>query len=103
MSRPFSYNDENFTVIGNLLFVHVSIGGKAYVSGQSFIKIPPAIFNRMKSFNQQATLSNKFTGGAAGIIGVTCTEDGDFITQTAIKVSTILPRYIYTWYVLKDI
>lgn len=22
MSRPFSYNDENFTVIGNLLFVH---------------------------------------------------------------------------------
>lgn len=22
MSRPFSYNDENFTVIGNMLFVH---------------------------------------------------------------------------------
>ena len=22
MSRPFSYNDENFTVIGNMLFLH---------------------------------------------------------------------------------
>mgnify|MGYP000074356757 CR=1 FL=1 len=24
MSRPFSYNDENFTVIGNMLFVHIA-------------------------------------------------------------------------------
>jgi hypothetical protein len=23
MSRPFSYNDENFTIIGNVLFFHV--------------------------------------------------------------------------------
>ena len=22
MSRPFSYNDENLTVIGNMLFIH---------------------------------------------------------------------------------
>lgn len=28
MSRPFSYNDENFTVIGNILFAHVDIGTK---------------------------------------------------------------------------
>lgn len=25
MSRPFSYNDENFTVIGNMLFIHIII------------------------------------------------------------------------------
>ncbi len=25
MSRPFSYNDEDFTVIGNILFVHIKI------------------------------------------------------------------------------
>lgn len=94
---------KNFTVIGNLLFVHVSITGKPYTSGQTLIKIPPAIFNRMISFNQRGVLSNKFTGGAAGVIGVTCTEDGDFITRTDINASTILPRYIYTFYVLKDI
>lgn len=23
MSRPFSYNDDNFTVIGNVLFCHI--------------------------------------------------------------------------------
>lgn len=23
MSRPFSYNDESFTVIGNMLFIHI--------------------------------------------------------------------------------
>ncbi len=25
MSRPFSYNDENFTVIGNMLIIHCKI------------------------------------------------------------------------------
>lgn len=25
MSRPFSYNDENFTVIGNILFCHIMV------------------------------------------------------------------------------
>ena len=25
MSRPFSYNDENFTVIGNMLFCHFKL------------------------------------------------------------------------------
>lgn len=24
MSRPFSYSDQNFTVIGNILFVHIT-------------------------------------------------------------------------------
>ncbi len=30
MSRPFTYNDENFTVIGNILFLHVMISDNAY-------------------------------------------------------------------------
>lgn len=29
MSRPFSYSDKNFTVIGNVLFVHINYEGKA--------------------------------------------------------------------------
>nr|DAW89471.1 MAG TPA: hypothetical protein [Caudoviricetes sp.] len=37
MSRPFSYNDENFTVIGNILFVHIYIGKKAYEVGDTLI------------------------------------------------------------------
>lgn len=42
MSRPFSYNDENFTVIGNLLFVHI-LDSKAHKAGEPIIEIPPAI------------------------------------------------------------
>lgn len=103
MSRPFSYNDENFTVIGNILFVHVDIGGDAYTVGQTLCTIPQAIFNRMTTYNQQAAVSNKFTGGSGSSIGVTCTEDGKMITQTAIITSSILPRFVLTWYILKDI
>ena len=42
MSRPFSYNDENFTVIGNLLFVHFidSVAREAY---QPAIPVPTEI------------------------------------------------------------
>ena len=42
MSRPFSYNDENFTVIGNLLFVHIH-DPKRHEANEPIIEIPPAI------------------------------------------------------------
>lgn len=103
MSRPFSYNDESFTVIGNILFVHVGIGRDAYTVGQAICTIPQAIFTRMTSYNQQAAVSDKFTGGSGSSIGVTCTEDGNLITRTAINASSILPRFVFTWYCLKDI
>ena len=103
MSRPFSYNDENFTVIGNILFVHADIGGDVYVVGQKLVSIPQAIFTRMTTYNQQAAVSNKFTGGSGSSIGVTCTEDGNLITRTAISTVTTLPRFVLTWYCLKDI
>lgn len=103
MSRPFSYNDENFSVIGNILLVHPDIGGDAYAVGQKLVSIPQAIFTRMTTYNQQAAVSNKFTGGSGSSIGVTCTEDGTLITRTAITPASILPRFVLTWYILKDI
>lgn len=103
MSRPFSYNDENFTVIGNILFVHVDIGSDAYTVGQALCTIPQAIFTRMTTYNQQACVSNQFTGGPGTSIGVTCTEDGNLTTRTSITASSILPRFVFTWYCLKDI
>ena len=103
MSRPFSYNDENFTVIGNILFVHVDIGSDAYTVGQTLCTIPQAIFTRMTTYNQQAAVSNIFTGDSGSSIGVTCTEDGNLITRTFITASIILPRLVLTWYYLKDI
>lgn len=38
----FSYSDKNFTVIGNLCFVHITLDGT-----ESMIDIPPAIVERI--------------------------------------------------------
>lgn len=38
----FSYSDKNFTVIGNLCFVHIVVDNK-----DAFYEIPPAISDRM--------------------------------------------------------
>lgn len=48
MSRPFSYNDENFTIIGNVLFFHVLSTG-ALTNYKKLIEVPPEIFRRVVS------------------------------------------------------
>ena len=42
----FSYSDKNFTVIGNLCFVHIDLNGQ-----KTMFDIPPAIEDRMLSGN----------------------------------------------------
>lgn len=42
----FSYSDENFTVIGNLCFGHISVSDK-----NAQYEIPPAIADRMLDKN----------------------------------------------------
>ena len=51
MRRPFSYSDENFTGIGNVLFCHINIK-KAIVPPDTILEIPPEIFNRMLFYTQ---------------------------------------------------
>ena len=46
MSRPFSYNDENFTVIGNMLLFHIKLN-KNIGSNSNIIEIPPALYYRI--------------------------------------------------------
>lgn len=58
MSRPFSYNDENFTVIGNILFVHFPFSSAA-VAETRLIEIPPAICNRLLTFSNIAAAKGK--------------------------------------------
>lgn len=47
MSRPFSYNDENFTVIGSLLIIHVPFNGELKVN-DGICEVPPEIIKRLK-------------------------------------------------------
>lgn len=58
MSRPFSYNDENFTVIGNMLFVHIR-DSKAHKAGEPVIEVPPAIISRMVTYGNVVVESTK--------------------------------------------
>ena len=48
MSRPFSYNDENFTVIGNMLFIRI-IATEAIEPKTVVAVIPPEINKRLFS------------------------------------------------------
>ena len=47
MSRPFSYNDENFTVIGSLLIMHIPFNG-SLENNQVICKVPPEIAKRIQ-------------------------------------------------------
>lgn len=48
MSRPFSYNDEHFSIIGNVLFFHVLSTG-TLTCNKKLIDVPPEIFKRVVS------------------------------------------------------
>lgn len=46
MSRQFSYNDENFTVIGNMLIIHCKILDDLPLNSLIAV-VPPEILSRM--------------------------------------------------------
>ena len=61
----FSYSDENFTVVGNLCFVHIILDGT-----ESMIDIPPAIVDRILYSQIVCTypyLSKKEDGGSGAL------------------------------------
>lgn len=103
MSRPFSYNDENFTVIGNLLFVHIH-DSKAHRSGEPVIEIPPAIISRMITYGNVVFDSEKsyYGGGFIGI-EVVKVDNKYYFAYTKDVEATDAVRYYYTNYLLKDI
>lgn len=104
MSRPFSYNDENFTVIGNLLFVHLC-DSKEHKAGEPVIEIPPAIFSRMVTYSNVAIESmraSSFGGGDIGFEVVNANNKHYFAFTRNLGTASYV-RYYYSCYLLKDI
>lgn len=104
MSRPFSYSDENFTVIGNVLFCHIKIK-KAILENEPIVEIPPEIYARMLFFTQSL---NKVSKGANIIafssvkVGVNNKNDKKyflFSNNPIYETGTFLVGY----YILKNI
>lgn len=103
MSRPFSYNDENFTVIGNVLFVHVRHDEGASPNTR-LCEIPPAIYDRLLFYTNVGTSCYPVDGYAAGNVSFAAIKyENKFYLTNTIKIIAYNNRYLYTTFILKDI
>ena len=104
MSRPFSYNDENFTVIGNMLFIHICY--KYMVSpGQIIADVPLAIRDRVYHYENYLIMSNMNSVSDNALVPVTL-EFGYLTTRDGFPEIPELEngeRWYYGIYLLKDI
>lgn len=105
MSRPFSYNDENFTVIGNMLFCHIKIK-QDVPANSNIIEIPPEIVKRLLYYsNSFISVLSTFNSVSASpfSIGIKQSRDNKyfFITTSALFRNTT--SYIIGTYFLSDI
>ena len=104
MSRPFSYNDENFTVIGNILFCHIIVT-KHLESGSLLIEIPPDIYKRMlNKSNYLMALTVINNNSATSMIDVGTSEESDGKYYIYVRGALdIVGRCLIGYYILKDI
>ena len=103
MSRPFSHNDENFTVIGNVLYVHFKYED-ATKAGTRLIEIPPAICDRLLFFSNVCHAVYHDINASAGTLILTVTKYNNkcyFTNKGDIDLG--VGRYIYGIFMLKDI
>lgn len=105
MSRPFSYSDENFTVIGNVLFCHIKIS-KRILKSEPIVYIPPEIYDHMLFRTQKFVKASDGTGflvtGSAIDVGVNETEDGKYFLFGQVNIYET-GTYLVGFYILKDI
>lgn len=105
MSRPFSYNDENFTVIGNILFVHFK-DQEQRGANDPVIEVPYEIFRRLVSLNNSAVVSVNYPYYVSTMVPITVQMDRGkpFIAFSSERpVELTHSRYYYCIYLLKDI
>lgn len=82
----FSYSDKNFTVIGNLCFVHISLDGT-----ETIFDIPPAISDRILSDDivcdyiyYTAISSGGGHGHSTPNTGIAIIRDGEIICSNTV-------------------
>lgn len=103
MSRQFSYNDENFTVIGNVLFIHFKFEKSASI-GSKLIEIPPKIFDRLLFYSNSANTCNSVLEEQNGSFSLSIKEDnGKHYFYNNTYISADANRYIFSIFILKDI
>lgn len=105
MSRPFSYSDENFTVIGNVLFCHIKIK-EAIPENEPIVEIPPEIYDHMlittQKFIKAGTGIGYLSTGSAIDVGVKRLEDGKYYLFAQVNIYET-GNFLVGYYILKDI
>lgn len=101
MSRPFSYNDENFTVIGNVVFVHVLAG--PVEPSQKIVEIPYEIGRRLlyKTAMGFLQIPDHYAGLGYSFVGTVIYEDNKYYLSTRNSISQTY--YATAILILKDI
>ena len=104
MSRPFSYNDENFTVINNLLILHAKIIRDISMD-ESFVEVPPEIFNRMDYYTYVAiSVLDKINVRTTSTVTIGVKEvDGRKYFYSSKPLSKATTSSIIALFMLKDI
>ena len=106
MSRPFSYNDENFTVIGNVLFVHI-IDNKARKKYEPVVEVPPAIFERLKTNTNTCLISYRDFGyndlTPVSIVSIRVIKHKYYLIFKSDTPASDVDRLYWSIYFLKDI
>ena len=104
MSRPFSYNDENFTVIGNMLFIHIKYNYRVF-PGAILADVPKEIKKRVYHNENSFIMTNTNSVSDNALVPVTMkygylTTRDDFPTIPELEKGE---RWYYGIYLLKDI
>lgn len=108
MSRPFSYNDENFTVIGNIVFFHIKIT-KAFKKNENIIEVPQAIYERMCNKSNNTQLTTSIDGDStytwfSSVIEKSLSDGKYYYSSNDRDISDVyVGFYAVSWYFLKDI
>lgn len=101
MSRPFSYNDENFTVIGNVLFIHVIVNKVEPL--QHIVEIPYEIGRRLLFKTAMGFLQfiDNYAGLGYTFAGTVIYENGKYYLSTRQSINQ--KYYATAFSILKDI
>lgn len=103
MSRPFSYNDENFTTIGNLLVIHFRDDDSRGL-GEPIVEVPPSIYERMVT--NCFMLAAQTAGESASMMSKSYIFENKgkhFISFYESRPSSKFPRYYIGFTLMKDI
>lgn len=104
MSRPFSYNDNDLTVIGNMLFIHISYPYLIF-PGKILKKIPYEISKRVYHYENYLIMTNTKSVSDNALVPVTM-QYGHLTTRKDFPDIPELEegdRWFYGMYLLKDI